>query len=517
MAHGLSKSRLMDWRQCPRKLWLRLNRSDLVEDSADTETRFRLGFEVGEKARELFPDGRLIDSFDPTEALEQTQHALEIDPRRTLFEAAFARDGVLVRVDVLRPEAGGYRLIEVKASTQVKDAQLSDIAIQRWVVQDSLTLTGTTLAHVDNQFVYRGADDYRGLLRLVAVETEIAGRLAEIPDWVAQARATLSGTEPSIEPGAHCQDPYDCPFQGHCAPVQPQPAYPLTDLPYLNGRRLQGLEALGMTEVGDIPEDYPLTERQRRIADVVRTGQVFCDPQAARVLERLGWPRYYLDFETLTCAVPPWVGTRPYQQLPVQWSCHVQWWPGSTAPSLYVFDGEEEPLRAFAETLIQAVCQPIDPARIRYPLEFSGPASITWECFPEWAASGSILVYNAAFEQRILRELAEALPDLAPELEAIGARIVDLLPIVREYYYHPDQHGSWSLKAVLPTMAPELSYDALVIGDGGEASDAWREILHPETPELRREELRRALIDYCLMDTWALVVIENYLRRAGAG
>ena len=513
MTHGLSKSRLMDWRQCPRKLWLRTYRPELAADSTDTETRFRIGFEVGEKARELFPDGLLIDPPDLTEALRQTRQALAADPNRVLFEATFVRDGVLVRVDVLSPEADGYRLIEVKASTQVKDHQLTDAAIQTWVVQDSLALAGTTLAHVDTQFVYPGTGDYRGLLRLVPVEADIAARMTEIPDWIVQARATLSAEEPLIEPGDHCHDPYACAFQGHCAPVQAGTAYPLNRLPHLRGWRLQGLEDRGITEIADIPEDYPLTERQRRIADSVRTGQVFRDPEAARVLGRLGWPRYYMDFETTAGAVPLWAGTRPYQQLPVQWSCHVQWRPGSTGSLRYLFAGQAEPPRAFAETLIQAVCQPIDPARIRYPLDCAGTTSITWELFPKGAATGPILVYHAGFERRILRELAEALPDLALELDAIGARIVDLLPIVRADYYHPDQQGSWSLKAVLPTMAPDLRYDSLAIGNGGEASDAWREILHPETPEPRREERRQALADYCLLDTWAMIVIEGYLQR----
>lgn len=514
MTRGLSKSRLMDARQCPRKLWLKTHRPELIEYTSDTETRFRIGFEVGEQARALFPDGLLIDASDLSAALQQTRTALREQPDRPLFEAAFERDGVLVRVDLLLPEPdGAYRLVEVKASTRVKDHHRADGAIQSWVVRGSCTLSGTAVAHVNNRFVYAGDGDYRGLLSIVPVDEDILPLLAEVPDWIAQARADLAGDEPAIEPGPQCSDPYDCPFQAHCMREQPQTDHPLDTLPRLGGWRKQGLEDRGIEDIRNIPEDYPLTDNQRRIADAIRSGRVEHGPDAARIVRGLGWPRYYLDFETTQCAVPIWPGTRPYQPLPVQWSCHVEWWNPSTAPDQFLFDREAEPLRAFAESLIVAVNQPCTVPLTYGSTMSRGLARITTRAFGDTVARGPILVYNAAFEKRILNELAEALPDLAPALRGIRERIVDLLPIVRAHYYHPAMHGSWSLKAVLPTIAPQLCYDALDIGDGHEASEAWRERLHPETGDERREALRKALTEYCSMDTWAMVVMVQFLGR----
>jgi hypothetical protein len=156
MSHGLSKSRLQAFRQCPKRLWLTVHRPDWQEISEETEQRFQIGFQVGDVARILHPDGILIDTPDATEALALTRRALAEHPDRPLFEAAFQRDGVLVRADLPLPEADGYRLREVKASTRVKDEYPADCAIQAWVIGAALPLTGVELAHVDPAFVYPG-------------------------------------------------------------------------------------------------------------------------------------------------------------------------------------------------------------------------------------------------------------------------------------------------------------------------------------------------------------------------
>lgn len=242
MSHGLSKSRLQAFRQCPKRLWLAVHRPDLQEVSEETERRFQIGFQVGDVARGLYPDGILIDTPDAGEALALTQRALAEHPDRPLFEVTFQRDGVLVRADLLLPEAGGYRLREVKASTRVKDEHREDCAIQAWVIGAALPLTGVELAHVDTAFVYPGDGDYHGLLKSNPLDGDVASLLPAVPQWVADARATLAGAEPTLAPGPQCHSPYDCPFEHYCdADQPPQPDYPLGCLPRLSGQRLQGL------------------------------------------------------------------------------------------------------------------------------------------------------------------------------------------------------------------------------------------------------------------------------------
>ena len=483
MAHGLSKSRLQAFRQCPRRLWLSVHRPDLQQVSEQTGQRFQIGFQVGDVARGLYPDGVLIDTPDAGAALALTRRALAEQPDRPLFEAAFQRDGVLVRADLLLPESGGYRLREVKASTWIKDEHREDCAIQVWVIGAVLPLTGVELAHVDTAFVYPGGSDYRGLLKPNLLDAEVADLLPAVPQWVAEARATLTGTEPAITPGSQCHSPYDCPFQSHCGADQPpQPDYPLDCLPRLSGRRLQGLLDRGIADVRQIPADYPLTRKQVRVARVIQSGAAERDPAVAALLNGLGYPRRYLDFESMQVAVPLWVGTQPYQQLVVQWSRHVETAPGHLAHCAFLAEGEDDPRRAFAEALVEAV-----------------------------GDVGPVFVYNRSFEVGRLQELQREYPDLAPALAALIARVVDLKPLTERYYCHPAMKGRWSLKAVLPTIAPELDYSALAIGDGGAASGAWRELYHSDTSAERRAELRAALAEYCCRDTLALVRLAVFL------
>jgi hypothetical protein len=249
----------MAFQPCPKRRWLSVHRRDLQAFSAETDQRFHIGFQVGDIARCLHPDGVLIDAEDLGEALEATRQALMQHPNRPLFEAAFQRDGVLVRVDGLLPEAGGYRWREVKASTSVKAEHVLDGAIQAWVAGAVIPLTGVELVPVDNTFVYPGGGDERGLLKPNSLDRELNDVLPLMPDGIRAARTMLADVEPAIAPGDPCPTPYACPFLDDCTAGQTPPEYPLACLPRLQGQRLAGLVERGMTDVRDIPDDDPLT------------------------------------------------------------------------------------------------------------------------------------------------------------------------------------------------------------------------------------------------------------------
>ena len=465
--------------QCHRRLWLETFRREAAKVDAGAEARFATGHEVGELARKLLGPGILIDHVKELDAaLAETTHLMATRPDTTLFEAAFRHAGVLVRADVLRPVDGSYDLIEVKASTQVKDYQIDDCAVQAWVATKAgVPLRRVCMAHVDNSFVYKGDGDYRGLLVVEDQTDAVRSRMHDVAGWIDSLKKVLQNPEPDIHTGDQCHAPFDCPFFDYCRAQEPAgPEYPVTILPRA-GKLARQLQSEGYDDLLAVPPARLANPVHRRIQDASISQQPFLDEQASAALRQLEHPHYYLDFETVDFAVPRWAGTRPYQQIPFQWSCHVDRGDGVLEHHDFLDLTGNAPMRRFAESMLAVL-----------------------------GDTGSILVYNAGFEATRIRELAVMFPDLAPGLEKLLLRIVDLLPVTREHYYHPAMKGSWSIKKVIPTIAPELDYGNLQnVTSSGDAPLAYLEATHPDTTDARRAELDAALRRYCANDTLAMV------------
>ncbi|MDA8254252.1 MAG: DUF2779 domain-containing protein [Betaproteobacteria bacterium] len=476
---NLSKSKLMAFRQCPRRVWLEVHRPGLKADTQATEQSYQTGYSVGEVARKLYdPQGMGVtldvDTVGFPAVFDATQQLLP--KRRPLFEAAFQMPGALALADVLLPQGQGWRMVEVKSSTSVKDVQLDDIAVQTHIARQSgLNLKSVAIAHVNNDWVYPGEQDYQGLLTEVDVSEQTFARASEAQQWILDAQSIVARTEmPEVRTGAQCGQPYACGFHNHCASLEPQAEMPLQWLPRF---RAQPWVERGVLDMRALPDDA-LNPVQQRVRDCTARGEIFFDRHGAtQALAEHPLPGYFLDFETIQFAVPIWAGTRPYQQIPFQWSLHFLTPEGTLDHVEFLDLSGRDPSKRFAESLI-AQC----------------------------GKHGPVFVYNAAFEKTRIRELAERFPALAKALQAIDLRIVDLLPIARAYYYHPSQKGSWSIKAVLPAIAPELSYDNLNgVQDGGMAQEAFLEAIAPQTAQPRKVDLRRQLLEYCKRDTLAMV------------
>lgn len=485
---GLSKSRILLNQQCPKRLWLKTNRPELEEVSEGNERRFAAGDLVGEIARGLHPGGLLIDADDLGLALEQTRTAMA-EPPRPLFEATFEHEGTLVRADLLLPDNGAWRMVEVKSSTSVKDYHLNDAAVQAWVLEKAGALVSRVeIAHIDNTFVYPGNGDYRGLLIYEDISREACALQAEVPVWLEQARQTLGlRNEPDIAPGKHCDDPFECSFRRYCEPTafDPIPVHSVRVLPY-GGKFVQGLIEAGRDDLRQLQITELKKESHQRIWRTLQTGQAELDPHASKIIRGLGWPRYYMDFETINPAVPLWPGIRPYQHVPFQWSCHIEW-PEGLEHEAFLAEAGTDPRRPFIESLLTTL-----------------------------GDAGPVLVWNASFERGRLDDLADAFPDLAKPIQKVIKRLFDLLPLSRDHYYHPEMRGSWSIKAVLPTIAPELSYEGMAVAHGGAAQEAYEEITLPETTTERKAQLRQGLLEYCELDTLAMVRIADYFSRSGS-
>jgi hypothetical protein len=483
----LSKTRILSFRQCPKRLWLEIHHPELGVDSAATRFRFAEGHRVGEIARRLYdPDGKgvLVDvrGMGYAAAIARTQSMLR--SARPVFEAGFEAGGAKAFADVLLPvkKAGKlvWRMVEVKSSTGVKDYHRDDVAIQSFIAKAAgVSLAGVALAHIDNAWTYPGGGDYRGLLAENDLSGEAFGRDAEVKAWIAEAQAVArKRKEPGIRTGKQCSDPYECGFAAYCQGQEPQAQYPVNWLPGRRGKALESfLESRPGADLSEVP-DALLNGVQQRVKAATLSGRPYFDAEgAASALQAYQPPVYFMDFETIQFAAPIWKGTRPYQQIPFQFSVHRCSRTGKIGHQSFLDLSGADPSKAFAEDLIAACGE-----------------------------RGPIFVYNKGFESSRLRELAERLPRLAGPLMALDGRIVDLLPVARQHYYHPSQCGSWSIKAVLPAACPDLDYENLAgVRDGGMAQDALLEAITQETPASRKAQLEEQLLDYCKLDTYAMV------------
>lgn len=487
MVRNLSKSKLMAFRQCARRGWLESRHSELIEYGSDTRAKFATGHEIGDVAQSLFggADGHLVEYRHGMPAALATTRRLLSNPRdsQPIFEATFRHAGILVRLDILLRDGGRMRLVEVKASTSLKDEHLADCAIQAFISRAAgLTLDSVSLAHVDRTFVYRGDGDYSGLLLENDITDTVGELAAQVPDWIESARRLLDAGEPDVPPGRHCFDPYECGFLGRCWPAAEYPVRALGGSREALGR----LVAAGYADLRDVPAELLTSDTQRRIWRVTRQGRAERGDAAREFLRRLSYPRFVLDFETFGPAVPRFAGQRPYDAVPFQFSLHARQADGNLAHQSFLDLSGRDPSRACAEALIAALAEP-----------------------------GPVLVYTS-YEQGVIARLAARLPDLAGPLAAIGERLVDLHPVAKESLYHPAMHGSWSLKALLPIVAPDLSYAALgEVQDGGMATSAYAEAISDRTSSQRKHELRAALERYCALDTLALLRLADYLAADG--
>src|SRR6266513_367329 len=480
---ALSKSRLLSSLQCPKRLWLEVNRRELSEYSKADEQRFTVGYNVGEIARQIEPGGVLIGSDENlSKALSDTRAQIDAGTR-VLFEATFEYEGVLIRVDVLTRGSGGVRINEVKASTGVKDYHYKDAAFQAWVVEGcGLKLDSIAIQNIDNQFVYPGEGKYDGLFAKVPVDREIKPLLRLVPKWVAEARHTLCGAEPRVLMGKQCNDPYPCPFAGYCESLVPPTEFPLRLLPNA-GRTIPRLVAEGYRDLRDIPEGR-LSDTQERVRRAHVNGVAEFDSEVKKLMRKFRYPRSFLDFETVNFAVPIWKGVHPYQHIAFQWSLHVEERDGRTQHQEFLDLSGDLP----AEPLVRALLKAL----------------------PE---DGPIFAYQAGFEKSCLGGLAGLVPAQKHAIERVQRRLEDLLPLTRAHYYHPDMEGSWSLTAVFPSLPAGKDYSDLdEVQEGSAAQFAYAEAITPGTTPARKAELEGALLKYCNRDTEALLGLSRFLQ-----
>lgn len=483
----LSKSRFMSGLQCHKQLWWRVHEPDASELVPDTEQQalFDQGHLVGARAREDFPGGVLVDApyIDFPGRVAQTQAAMATRAP-AVFEAAFFTDDVFVAVDVLERTERGWTTVEVKSSTGVKDQYIADAAIQAHVLRRAgLHVARAEIMHLNRECRF---PDLRDLFTRTDVTDEVDAAQPAVQRAAAAQLRMLEGPLPDIATGPHCETPYACPFLGRCRP--PAPEHHVRTLHRI-GRRADLLEAQGFVTIHDLPADADLLSIQHRQRRSVQQNRLIVDASLQDALGAITYPCAGLDFETVQLAIPVWDGCRPYDQVPVQFSCHVVNERGELAHHAWLADDAGDPRPEIAARVIDA-CR----------------------------GAAVVVAYNAPFEKTALRHLADAVPAQADALADVEARLVDALPLLRDHVYHPAFGGSFSLKMVLPALVPGTGYDGLDIASGGLASLALRRLMFDDDVTLaERERTREALLQYCAVDTLGVVRLLERLRAMKPG
>jgi hypothetical protein len=438
------------------------------------------GQQVGKAARQRYSDAVFVQTGSQEEMVARTEH-LMASGARVLLEAAFQYKGTYCKPDILERDSHGWALIEVKAAKNLKDhpEYIDDLAFQYYCVAGSGVAVNRCLLRLLNP-----ESSYPDLNNLFAdhdVTQAVLELQPEVRIRVEALHSALDVAEPEVRIGKQCKDGDECQYVEDC--WQHVPATSIFDINGLKWNKKDNLIARGILAAGDVPKDFKLSDKQARELRVLQNGKEAIDEQSIRqALNSFQYPLFFFDFETLSPAIPRFEGMSPMGTFPFQYSCHILSESGELAHKEYLHRDKGDPRRAVAEHMLETL-----------------------------GRSGTIIAYYAIYEKGVIKKLAETFEDLANDLMALHVRIWDQLDIFKDHYLHPGFHGSNSIKSVLPVIVPALSYEQLeLVHDGTEAQAIFdRAIRMANSSE--RDKLFQALLDYCRLDSLAMVEIHRHL------
>lgn len=488
--HILSKSTFLRGLQCSKSLYLYKNFIQLRDiPSTEQQAIFNRGNHVGLFAQKLFPGGLDATPAKRSDNLAAVPRTTELinSGAEIIYEAAFQHEQVLAILDILVKKDGLWYAYEVKSSTKISHTYLLDASLQYWVITNSgLVLEDISLITINNQYVRRGELDPKSLFNIRSVKKEVLANQEMVNEKVITSKLVAASAQmPEVNIGEHCFSPYNCDFMGLC--WKNVPANSVFEISGIQKADQFALYDAGFKTIPQIPEENLLDKNANMHITAVKSGDPVINKEAiAKFLSKVSYPVYFMDFETFMPALPVYEGTRPYQHIPFQYSLHYKKDKGS--PSVHFeFLAEQglDPRKAFLENILRDTAEP-----------------------------GTILVFDALMEKNVLNGLKKDFPEFSAEVDERLSRFVDLMiPFQEKSFYHPAMKNSYSIKNVLPALAPELSYTDLKISSGSIAMIAF-EKLQKETDMFRILEVREQLLEYCKMDTLAMVKVFEVLENA---
>lgn len=484
MSHGLSKSKYVKFCQCPKMLWLKVNKPQEAVVDPSAQQLIKTGHEVGELAKGLYgnyvettsytEDGRL----DLSAMIRKTQEYIS-KGEPVICEAAFSYNGNYCAVDILRKEKDGYCICEVKSSTAVKQEYILDVAYQKYVLEHcGLHIVDCYLVCLDSSYILNGKLDIHGLFAENYISGLVDEVFAEVENNIAEAHRVLDGDEPTLSIGLQCQKAGVCEFWQYCAKHLPKQS--VFDIKGMRFATQVKYYEKGLITFDDLYHTSGLNDSASKVIEAEITDKTFlCKSEIHSFLKRLTYPIYFFDFETMMPAIPYIQGTHPYQQIPFQYSLHYQLEKGGELyHKEFLAEVGTDPLRSIAEAIVRDI-----------------PENVC------------VVAFNSAFEKTRLAELAEMFPDLASHLWNVHNHLDDLMiPFQQKWYYIKQMQGSYSIKYVLPALypdAPDLDYHNLdEVHNGTEAMTIFPQLQYMSPEEQQRT--RQNLLEYCKLDTYAL-------------
>lgn len=495
----ISKTKIMRGYQCPKSFYLSVHHKEREpRPGPELQALFDQGNFVGEFARgqwaKKYSEAILVENtpWDFSGALRKTKELLNLKSK-VIFEAAFEYKGCFARIDMMiyNEQSERWHIIEVKSTTKVKDEHLDDIGLQAWIIANAgLPIEKISILHINNLCTYPNLDN---LFTEVDVTEQLRGQHPQISPKLNQLFPLLKNEDiPQVDIGKHCIKPNPCVFFDQCFAEKNIPKVSIFDLPTLNEKKWE-LYGKGMIDVFDqrLLEADNLNEKQKIFLDVQKTKKMFLNkPEIQNALAGWVFPLVFLDFETISSAIPKYEGSRPFQQVPFQFSVHV----------LNSIDDLQTEHFECLET-VQFDPRPAVIKKLK-------------EIFGRLPKTASVMAYYAKFEAGCLQDLIDYYPNDAAELQSIHDRLVDPLPIFREHVYDSRFKDSFSLKSVAPAILGEqASYGALDISDGGAAQRAYLKMMNPQTSQTDKDLISKNLLTYCKKDTEVLVQLVQWLFR----
>ncbi len=497
----LSKTDFLICLDCAKNAWLKIHKPDIYKKyplSSFELNIINMGNQIDELARGLFPDGVTVESRDDTEFTNK----LLSEKTPVIYQPVFTTDKFITASDIFvwNVDTGVYDLYEVKSSTasdegggRKTEEYLIDMAFQKVILNDLGIQIGTTsLIRLNKEYVRMGDINPQELFFIENLTDQVNEKLEEIKQ---KMEGVYEFLVKEAEPVGHC----DCIMKGwnsHCTTSghsnSDLPEYPVHAISRIHKKKLAELVDSNIFSIHDVPDDFELSDNQRRQVDTAQSGKEYIDKDGiSDFLQTMQYPLAFLDYETYPSAIPKYNGYRPYQQIPFQFSLHVIEAPnGESVHYDFIYTDQDCPDEHFAEALKKHLPK-----------------------------TGSVVVWNQKFEKGINEQLGEHLPEYKDFMEEVNVRVVDLMiPFYGKttMYDHPEFKGSASIKYVLPALVPTLSYKKMHIQEGGTASDTWNRIVSGEYSEEDKNMKIQALKDYCHLDTLAMVEIWRVLNSSSS-